>query len=155
MADRNNLAYDLSRFEERAPEKKPKIRLTQKRGMVNAGSAPKAIATIAVIGLAISTIVISKVENAQLYSEIRQQNQSIAQLQDENNRMKSEIDGRSSLKNVENYAENVLGLEKLNKSQIEYIKVEADSVVEIPEVKEDFFTSLKNKAVEVWEYLNG
>ena len=69
--------------------------------------------------------------------------------------MKSEIDGRSSLKNVENYAENVLGLEKLNKSQIEYIKVEADSVVEIPEVKEDFFTSIKNKAVEIWEYLNG
>ena len=44
--------------------------------MVNAGSAPKTITTIAVIGLAISTIVISKVENAQLYSEIRQQNQS-------------------------------------------------------------------------------
>ena len=43
----------------------------------------------------------------------------------------------------------------MNKSQIEYIKVEADSVVEIPEVKEDFFTSIKNKAVEIWEYLNG
>ncbi len=155
MADRNNLAYDLSRFEERVPEEKVKIRLTQKRGMVNAGSAPKAIVTIAMIGLAISTIVISKVENAQLYREIRIQNQSISQLQDENNRMRSEIDGRSSLKNVENYAENVLGLEKLNKSQIEYIKVESDSVVEIPEVKEDFFTSLRNKAVEIWEYISG
>ena len=155
MADRNNLAYDLSRFEERAPEKKAKIRLTQKRGMVNAGSAPKAIATIALIGFAASTIIISKVENAQLYREIQLQNQSIAQLQDENNRMRSEIDGRSSLKKVENYAENVLGLDKLNKSQIEYIKVEADSVVEIPEVKEDFFTMLRNKAVEFWEYING
>ena len=153
MSKQTNLAYDLSRFEDREPKEKVTIRL--KRGSRDAGSAPKFIAAAMLTGVLLGCVVFSKVENTQLHNDIRTENQTIKVLQDENVRMQSEIESKSALSNVENYAENVLGLQKLDKSQIEYIKLENDNVVEIPEVKEDLFTRIKNAAIEFWEYISG
>ena len=60
-----------------------------------------------------------------------------------------------SLKNVEDYAENVLGLEKLDKSQIEYIQIQTNDIVEIPEEEENIFIKIKNTFKDFMEYMFG
>ena len=47
---KNNLAYDLTKYEDAAPEKAPKIRVRRQKA-ANAGSAPKMIAFTAAAGL--------------------------------------------------------------------------------------------------------
>ncbi len=158
MSERDNLArqYEFERFDERGNNKDKKVKLRVRRGAHEAaGSAPKTIFWVMAAGVILGSVVFSKVENTQLHNDIRNENAQIKILQDENVRMQSEIEGKSALGNVEDYAENVLGLKKLDKSQIEYIKIEKDNVIEIPEVKDDLYTRIKNAAIDFWEYISG
>ena len=76
-------------------------------------------------------------------------------LQSEKVRMQSEIEEKMALKNVEDYAENVLGLKKLDKSQIEYIKIQSEDVVQIPVEEQSFFSKLKDALHNIVEYIRG
>jgi hypothetical protein len=55
---------------------------------------------------------------------------------------------------VEEYAENELGLHKLDKSQIEYITIDSeDKASVVKNEDEDFFVSLKNWFTSIMEYI--
>ena len=55
---------------------------------------------------------------------------------------------------VEEYAENELGLNKLDKSQIEYVTVEADSVAKVVKAEDDnVFVKIKHWISSVLEYI--
>ena len=69
--------------------------------------------------------------------------------------MQSEIEGNMSLRNVESYAEDVLGLKKLDKSQIVYIQIQNEDVVQVVDSKENIFVSIKEKFNSIIEYLFG
>lgn len=159
MNSATNLAYNLSRYEtgrleqEHEQHRKPAIRV-KTNTQAHAGGA-KAVTLVVTAGLLMGGVIYSKVQSASLYSEVARTQNQVDLLHSENLRMKSEIDSKTSMQNVEAYAENVLGLQKIDKSQVEYIKLETDNSIEIPEQDENMFISIRNSFNEFVEYIKG
>ena len=151
---KNNLAYDLTKYEDAAPEKAPKIRIRRQKA-ANAGSAPKMIAFTAAAGLILGAVIYGKVENAAIHAEITTQTKAVEMLASENVRMQSEIEEKTALKSVESYVENILGMQKLDKSQIEYVSISNGSVADIPEGEDNVFLKIKNAFGDFLEYIRG
>ncbi|MCX4257163.1 MAG: hypothetical protein OSJ54_09560 [Oscillospiraceae bacterium] len=151
---KNNLAYDLTKYEDAALEKAPKIRVRRQKA-ANVGSAPKMIAFTAAAGLILGAVIYGKVENAAIHAEITTQNKTVEMLASENVRMQSEIEEKTALKSVESYVENILGMQKLDKSQIEYVSISNGSVADIPEGEDNVFLKIKNAFGDFLEYIRG
>lgn len=152
--NKNNLAYDLTKYEDVAPEKAPKIRVRRQRAE-NVGSAPKLIVTTVAAGLLLGAVIYGKVENAAIHTDITNQNKYVNMLASENVRMKTELEEKTALKSVESYAEEILGMQKLDKSQIEYVSVPNGSIIDIPENEDNVFVKIKNSFSDFVEYLRG
>ncbi|MBQ5318002.1 MAG: hypothetical protein J6K17_02770 [Oscillospiraceae bacterium] len=151
---KNNLAYDLEKYEDAAPEKAPKIRVSRQKSE-NAGSAPKLIIMTVAAGTLLGAVIYGKVENTAIHSEIAAQSQYVEMLASENVRMQSELEEKTALKSVENYAEQILGMQKLDKSQIEYVSISNGNIVDIPENNENLFVKIKHAFEDFVEYLRG
>lgn len=151
---KNNLAYDLTKYEDVAPEKAPKIKIRRQKA-ANVGSAPKMLVTAVAAGLLLGGVIYGKVENAAVYAQVTEQTQNVEMLQSENVRMQSEIEEKTALESVESYAENVLGMQKLDKSQIEYVSISNGSEVDIPEDEDNIFVKIKNAFSDFLEYIRG
>lgn len=152
--NKENLAYDLTKYEDVSVEKAPKIRIRRQRAE-NTGSVPKLIATAAAAGLLMGAVIYGKVENAAIHAEITAQTKYVQMLESENVRMQTEIEEKTALKSVESYAEDILGMQKLDKSQIEYVSVSNGSVVDIPENDDNIFVKIKNGVSDFLDYLRG
>jgi len=95
-----------------------------------------------------------KVELSRITNEQSELIAQLAQLEENNRSLESELEAKTSLVKVEDYAENQLGLVKLDKSQIEYVEIENDNVIEVIEKKDDsLWTSVKNWFDGVLEYI--
>lgn len=151
---KNNLAYDLEKFEYAAPEKAPKIRVSRNRAD-SGGSVPRMVVMTVAAGALMAAVIYGKVENAAIHTEITVQTQQVEMLNSENVRMQSEIEEKTAMKSVEEYAENVLGMQKLDKSQIEYVSISNGSVVDIPESDDNIFVRIKNSFSDFLEYIRG
>lgn len=154
MDNKNNLAYDLSRYENVSEKKAPKIKVRRQR-TENTGSAPKLLVMTVAAGLMLGAVIYGKVENTAIHAEITAQSQYVEMLKSENVRMKSEIEEKTALKSVESYAEEVLGMQKLDKSQIEYVSISNGNVVDIPDDSNNIFVKIKNAFNNFVEYLKG
>lgn len=150
----NNLAYDLTKYEDVAPEKAPKIRI-HRRKAENYGSVPKMIALVAAAGMLMGAVIYGKVENAAIHADIAAQTKQVEMLASENARMRSELEEKTALKSVETYAETVLGMQKLDKSQIEYVSLSNGSIIDIPETEDNIFVKIKNSFSDFLEYIRG
>lgn len=157
---KGNLAYDLSKYENAAPrltkdeKEQVKIRVRKSKSETT-GSAPRIIIVTAAVGLMLGLVIYGKVENATIHSEINAETEYVDMLRSENVRMQTEIESKSALKSVEDYATNVLGMQKLDKSQIEYLSIENGNVIDIPEQDENFFVKIKHAVEDFVEYLRG
>ena len=82
---------------------------------------------------------------AQMQEKQAQMETELTQLTNENVSLESELATKTGLSKVEEYAENNLGLQKLDKSQIEYVEVKKDTVAEVVESEdENIFVKIKN-----------
>ena len=90
-----------------------------------------------------------------MYNKVADLNNQLHLAEAENVRLQSELESQMSAKNVEDYAENVLGMRKIDSSQIEYIKIRTGDVVNIPEKKQSVFTRIKTFFDECVEYFRG
>lgn len=173
MADRSNLAYDLSVYEPKkktaAPPEPAKLPQDQparpsetrrRRISVEKNPIPMArkesafkFAFRAFIFLAVFCAVLyGKVESNSLFRDISSLESELKNLQTENITLAAEYEARTSLKNVEEYAENQLGLKKLDKAQIEYVELPGDSVIEIVEAEnKNIFIRIRNFFNEIRE----
>lgn len=154
MNNNNNLAYDLTKYEDVAPEKAPKIRIRRRRAE-NTGSVPSMIALAAAVGILLGAVIYGKVEEASIHAEITAQTKYVDMLYSENARMRSELEEKTALKSVETYVEDVLGMQKLDKSQIEYVSISNGSVVDIPENEDNIFVRIKHTLSDFLEYIRG
>lgn len=141
------------------PEKKPEERrasnITMKKTPPKRGSASK-VFLLAFSVFSICFVVISgKVETSKMYRQISSAEQNLEIIQSENVRLQSELESKMTLKNVEEYVVDVLGLQKLTNSQIEYVETQTDDIVEIPEEEENFFVRMKDKFDKFVEYIFG
>ena len=141
-----NLSTDAYEYEEAKRE------ITIKRKNIDKGSAIK-IAVLAIVAMVLLFCVIyGKVQISDMYSQINNQKAYLSSEQSENARLKTELESYTSLKNIEEYAENVLGLEKLDKSQILYVDIQNADVVIIPENDDNIFVKIKNHFNSIKEY---
>lgn len=156
--NRGNAAYDLSKYENAAPKltdsEKSKIVVRRAKPKPTA-SAPKILITAVMAVLVLSLVVYPKVQQATVMSDINKLNNQVMILESENVRMQTAIESKSALKAVEDYAVDVLGMQKLDKSQIEYLSIENGNVIDIPEENENFFVKIKHSFEDFLEYLRG
>ncbi len=111
--------------------------------------------TISVFAFALGMLMLyGKVEMSRLSNEQAKLEQQLAQLREDNLGLESQLESQTSYDKVEDYAENVLGLKKLDKTQIEYIELENDKVIQVIEPEEEgFFESVKEWVGDVLEYI--
>lgn len=156
MADRYaNLAYDISRYEERDERAKQRMNI-KPRVAAKPSETPAAVLTVLLIiaaGMLLYACIASKADIAKVYVDIVSEEAMVKTLEQENTRMKTELEQKSSQKIVEDYAENVLGMQKLDKSQIEYISLESGNKAEVSAANDNIFTDIKQAMDNFVEYL--
>lgn len=155
MAKTNNLAYDYAAYdldERNLP--KPKIKHKRNLKLQPKAASAMKFTILGFIGLALlCAMVFGQVELSEVYSEQSSLTAELAKLNDENLSLESELESKTGLTQVEEYAEKKLGLQKLDKSQVEYVEVENDSVAEVVETEDDnIFVSVKKWFKGVLEY---
>lgn len=69
--------------------------------------------------------------------------------------MRSQIAGKTSNKIIQEYAENILGMRTIDPSQVEYVQIQTDDVVNIPEAEQNIFARMKAWFDNFVEYLRG
>ncbi len=160
MASRGNLAYDLSVYEPKkapnpAEEKRSDIKVKKNPvPVVRRESAFKFTVRAFFILAVMCAVLYGKVESNALFNEISDLEDQLASLQSENITLAAEYEARTSLKNVEDYAENVLGLKKLDKAQIEYVEIPGDTVIEKVEIEnKNIFIRIRSWFNEIKEHL--
>ena len=155
MAVNVNLAYEYPEkvlIGEHEEEKIREIRSANKRKK-NAAIV-KVIVLAVVVFTLFAAMIYGKVELSKLYSENTTLRSELSVLESENVSLESEFAQQTGLTRVEEYAETRLGLQKLNKSQIEYIEIEEQTAAE-PVANEDgnIFVKITNKWNDFLEYL--
>lgn len=154
MAKTNNLAYDLSVYEQ-VPQKQPEKRIQVKKNKAQPSvSAVKSVLLAVASLFLLCAIINGKAEISNLYRESSAIEKQLSNISSDNARLETEYQGKTSIQSVENYAENELGLKKLDKSQCEYIKLQKDNVIEVVnEGNDNIFISVKNWFSDVLEYI--
>lgn len=152
MAD--NLAYDLSLFENRerkvksVPKELPKA-LPQSRLRVAAVALGR-IFVGAMVGLILCAGIFSRVKLNETVYQIGKANSMLAELQNDYTRLNMQLDSKVSIKSIEEYATGTLGLNRAEKYQISYITLSGDDKIEtmqamtepkiqIPDINELFY----------------
>lgn len=150
-------------------KKKTKQREPQKRAAsasryartASAASNPNRITTGGAMtlgiltGVLIGTVIYGRVQTNEIYTKIAALQTEYDDLVARNVSMKSEMEGKMTVKNIEEYAEDVLGLMPLNQSQIEYIQIRTEDEVVISEPEDNFFVTINDYFVSIWEFLRG
>lgn len=123
----------------RGPSQKvPEPRLVKKtRAQVRAEqrrSTAKTVKVIAICAMFLSIIafqIYSQVQVDELDRELDKVNSEIGILESENTRLNMELDSRISLDKVDEYAQNVLGMVKVENYQVSYIDLSSADTVEV------------------------
>lgn len=90
-----------------------------------------------------------------VYNNVSAKQNELTLMEAENVRLQSELENRITARNVEDYAENVLGMKKIDSSQINYIEIQTNDVVNIPEGEATVLTRIKNFFDTCVEYFRG
>lgn len=136
-----------------APEEKPPIEMTDTGTKL--GSVLTIIVVSALAAALLGTVIYSFDRRNTMYNQVSALNDELKLAQAENVRLQSELESKMSAKNVEDYAENVLGMQKIDSSQIKYIEIQTDDVVTIPEQDEGILAKVKTFFARCTEYFRG
>lgn len=121
--------YNFEQFE--GPSHAPAIERLPKRERV---VHPARILSSALVILAIVFAALyGRVYLAQLNANINEATDYLSELTSEKVRMEAELDGQMSLARVEEIATEELGMVKPDNSQVTYLKVEQENVIQTPE----------------------
>jgi cell division protein FtsL len=152
---RENLAYDLSLFEAREDREEieeaaqaPQEEKNAEKAKVSPAAVVRWSAAALFIVLALTAMMICNVQLTQLNDELSTSQNKLSAVQSEQVTLSMQLESRTSLSNVENYATNQLGLKKSNQSQIHYIHLADKDRVDITPKSENIFTNLINFILE-------
>jgi len=153
MAKANNLAYDYSVYEpstKQAPERKIQVKKNTNTKTV---SAVKALITAIAAFFLLCAILYGKVEASQIFNETSKLNTQLAVVSNENVSLQTDLESKTALTNVEEYA-NSMGLKKLDKSQTICVEVQKENVITVVgDNSNNPFVSVKNWFSGVLEYI--
>lgn len=137
--ERQNVAYDLSMYEallEPKPQKETKqqsktVKIKNKYAFKNFVN----ILSIAVIVSLIVGVIYTNAAITQTTNKIAQTQNAITELESEKAYLEFTLESRMSLDEIEDYAVNVLGMVKMDSSQVEYVEIESENKTEFSEDK--------------------
>jgi cell division protein FtsL len=132
-----NLAYDLSLFDtdeqlaRKAQRREKAVIKEVKISAARNGSMFRTILTVGCCAAIAFIILFSKVELSELATHISEETQILNAAISENKKLQSELDRMVSLEKVEECAINELGMQKTQSAQIEYIRMNSESIAEV------------------------
>ena len=138
----DNTAYDFSRFAASVPQalprvkQPPQLRVVETARPKNTGFAMRSMLCFLTILGIVAGILYNNVLLTEMTSEIQTLEQQFKQLQSENQRMSVEIESRIPLREVQEKAQNSLGMSKIEPYQVRYIDLgekEGVRMVQIPD----------------------
>ena len=135
------------------PEKRPPI--TMKRTEVKSGSLFTIILVSALAFVLLGTVIYSLDRRNTMYSKVSALNTELELAEAENVRLQSELESKMYKKNVDDYAENVIKMKKIDSSQIKYIEIQTDDVVNIPKQDEGVLAKVREFFDQCVEYFRG
>lgn len=121
----DNLAYDLSLFEEKKPveqkkDETPKAVPVRRR---NTAKLLKILAVTAICGFLAGALLYSNATLAELNSNAVALQKQLDKLEDDKMRMDIELDSRVSMKAIDEYITDELGMVKVEKYQVNYVNL--------------------------------
>ncbi len=144
---------DTSHRGENNPGEKPEIEY--RRNEAKSGSLMTIILVSIMAAFLLGTVIYSLDRRNTMYNKVAAKNQELNLVESENVRLQAELESNISAKNVEEYAENVLGMKRIDPLQIKYIKIQTGDVVNIPEQEEGFVAKIKSFFESCVEYFRG
>ena len=132
--DRMNVAYDLS-FYEQEQERKIARKETKESAIINAQtrfSLGRRIANIVSIAVMLTLIVAVIATNAAITTtstQIADVQDDIVLLESEKSYLEFTLESRMTLDQIESYAENQLGMVKMDSSQKKYVELESENKI--------------------------
>lgn len=155
----NNAAYDLSVYEpvERPARQRstaPAQARQAKPQPAKKFSVTRFIFSATLAATLLCAILNGNAQQSEVFMEQSAISAQISELNEENARLQARLETKTSLKNVEQYAENVLGLQKLDTAQMEYFELECTNVIDVVDKSDKgVFVSLKQWFSDAMEYL--
>ena len=125
MQQRSNLAYDLERFENRAP-----VITKVSAGKEKTLNPVKIVAVAFLLVAMTSTVPYGRVVINELNMQYNAANAAFNELQSEGVRMQSELESRISLKTIEDIAVGEYGMVKPDSSQVGYVQLNSENKIE-------------------------
>ncbi|MEG1407167.1 MAG: cell division protein FtsL, partial [Ruthenibacterium sp.] len=96
----------------------------------------------------------SQTKATEMSGQIAMQQQELVDLQSEYTYLSNEVEMKTNLTSVEEYARTKLGLVKIDKSQITYVERKNDEVIVRPKNElQKIFGSVSTQAMSFMEYL--
>lgn len=135
------------------PSGKPNINM--KTTEAKSGSVVTIILVSILAAVLLGSVIYSLDRRNTVYNKVSSMNNSLNLAEAENVRLQTELESKLTAKNVEDYAENVLGMKKIDSSQIKYIKIQTDDVVTIPEKDEGIIAKVKDFLDRCVAYFRG
>lgn len=155
-----NLAYDLSLFDtDERVEKKIQERAAEpikmaERSVAKSGSILKTLVCVVAAASILFAVIYSKASISELSMKISSQESLLQEAETENVRLQAQLDNMVTLSKVEDYAVNVLGLQKISTSQEKYVTVNTESTTKVAENTEgSIFLEISDWFKGVVEYL--
>lgn len=139
------------------PEKVSEARknIQVKHNEAKSGSVLAIVFVSLVAAVLLGSVIYTLDRRNTVYNKVTDLNRQLKLAEAENVRLQSELESKMSAKNVEDYAENVLGMKKMDSSQIKYIKIQTDDVVNIPEQEKGVIAKVKGFFDDCVEYFRG
>lgn len=130
-----NVAYDLSLFEEHVSEK-PRLRVTPKNKGVKLRKGLIWVRTVGVAAVVLALVVsvlYAQVQSTELSAQLRVAENALKDLQSEYTYLSTDLEMKTNLTAVQAYAANVLRMVKMDRSQVTYVAGGEENRVERPE----------------------
>ncbi len=130
-------AYDLEKFEnrQRMRVKKPTLVVAKPsetaRKRAQAMSALKLLAVVVLVAAVVITMLYSRAVLTELNQQISEAQARLAEEQSENTRLTAELESKISLRNVEEYATQTLGMSSMDKQQVTYVDLSEGDKIEL------------------------
>lgn len=162
--DRTNLAYDLSLYENTARKqqedrKKDRERRAReikmkKHSVSRSGSKLRLIMCAAGIFCVLWAVNVQNTRVDDIARKVDDQKQLLAEAQDQNALLQSRLDSKANIGYIEEYATNQLGMAKVTNSQINYLDVNTESLIEVsPEGDGSIFSAIADWFGDLLEYI--
>lgn len=161
--DKSNLAYDLSHFDntarkeqERQQDKERRAREIKmnKHSVSRSGSRFMIVACAVAVFGALWAVNVQNTKEDDIARMVDDQKKLLAEAQDENSLLQSRLDSKINISYIEEYAANELGMSKVTNSQINYLSVNTEDLIEVsPEESGNIFTAISDWFGDLLEYI--